>query len=236
MDKKLNTGAIVTSYIIGAIALTLGILTCVFSGNSGFHKTIIMMVGIIVVVIASIDLLGLIRDLFRPKLVDTSLIDYHRSLMSAVSLAIGIIVIIVANNITSENNGRYADIVFDYISLLAGISLVVVGATTLLKGIIFAVRKDDVKSKNIYRILGGIILLVAGILVLCLIFPATGDEVFHIFFMMLGIYIIIFALAIILVTTNTLIIYQKAKKITEAAIDEIEENEETQDGENHGEE
>lgn len=205
--------SIVWYYIIGAIALLAGILTCIFSDNGDFQHVIILILGILIIIDASLRILGNVLKIFRARAIHSVDEDYASSIVCASELAVGVIVVAIAESIKS--NVQYADIIFDYVTLFGGIFFIVVGCTTLIKGIFYLARKYPTKDKNIYRVVGGFILIIAGTLVLAIVYPASDEAVFHLFFMLLGIYLIVFAAGIIIATTITYITHRRLEKLGE---------------------
>lgn len=212
--------SIVWYYILGAIALLAGILTCVFSNNGDFQYVIILILGIIVIIDASLRILANVLKIFRARAIHSVDEDYANSIVCASELAVGVIIIAIANSI--KTSVLYADIIFDYVSLFGGIFLIVVGCTGLIKGIYYLSKRYPTKDKNIYRLIGGIILVIAGILVLAIIYPAPQETVFQLFFMLLGIYLIVFAAGILIATTITFITHRKLEKLGDDENNSIE--------------
>ena len=219
MLQKGSLANTIFNFVMAALLLTAGILTCAFAGNAQFQSVIIMIVGILVIIEAAFQLLFQVINVFRAGK-DTTIVKTNlgAAITGASGLAIGIILVFMAISLNPEAEGYnpdYAAVVFQYVGLFAGILLVAVGAVLLIEGTVFMVKKAQSVPASIGMLVLSAVLITAGILTI--VFLTDRANALLTFFIILGILLILAAVALIVGTILGLV---ANKKGGEAVIEE----------------
>lgn len=208
--------------IVAALILTAGILTTVYANNASFQYWIIMLLGIFIIVDASFRLLFTVFKFFRTPVGGVLVQDNGAAVAGGVELALGIATILIAETLkpveASQVNPHAgeANIVFKYLALLAGILCIVVGTIFVISACVYLAKRINKQVNSIIAIVVGAALIAAGIIVLALVYPKDASEILGVFFLVLGIYLIILAVLLLAGTIATLIFGKKEDEASEA--------------------
>ena len=209
MFKKGGIAWIVWNILFAALFMTLGIVTCVNSGNSDFQNVVILIAGIIVIVDASLRLLTLALTIIASKAEKEISTQVARAAASSSELAIGILLILV-----SQGQSAYLVVLFQYLAYFIGILLIILGAVAVLFSVVFLIRKVSTMGAKIGGIIIGALLVTGGILVLVY---ANQEAMLQIFFVLFGILLILIAVAMIFGTIGVAIAVRHGAKLAEEA-------------------
>lgn len=222
MLQKGSLANIIFNFVMAALLMTAGILTCVFAGNAQFQSVIIMIVGILVIIEAAFQLLFQVINVFKVHDVTVMKTNMGAAIAGASGLAVGIILVYMAISLNPDAAGYnpdYAAVVFQYVGLFAGILLIAVGAVLLIEGIVFMVKKAQKLGASIFTLVLAALLIVAGILTI--IFLTNPSNVLYAFFIILGILLIVAALVFIVGTIVVIVaLKQSSKEVPEAKVEE----------------
>ena len=222
MLQKGSLANIIFNFVMAALLMTAGILTCVFAGNAQFQSVIIMIVGILVIIEAAFQLLFQVINVFKVHDVTVMKTNMGAAIAGASGLAVGIILVYMAISLNPDAAGYnpdYAAVVFQYVGLFAGILLITVGAVLLIEGIVFMVKKAQKLGASIFTLVLAALLIVAGILTI--IFLTNPSNVLYAFFIILGILLIVAALVFIVGTIVVIVaLKQSSKEVPEAKVEE----------------
>ena len=187
MTKKKSTLWNIWNIIVAVLFVGIGILTCAFAGSVDFQNTIILIVGIILLVIAGLQIVAQVLRIVFAGNESTMAADFSIAGVTASELALGIVAIIV-----SKNPGS-AEIVFKYLGYFLGIFLLSIGAIMIIYEIVFLVKKLHPVIVGVGTMIGGLVPLVLGILVI--VFLNDQEKFLTFFFICLGILFILLGLA-----------------------------------------
>ncbi len=222
MLQKGSLANIIFNFVMAALLMTAGILTCVFAGNAQFQSVIIMIVGILVIIEAAFQLLFQVINVFKVHDVTVMKTNMGAAIAGASGLAVGIILVYMAVSLNPDAAGYnpdYAAVIFQYVGLFAGILLITVGAVLLIEGIVFMVKKAQKLGASIFTLVLATLLIVAGILTI--IFLTNPSNVLYAFFIILGILLIVAALVFIVGTIVVIVaLKQGNKEVPEAKVEE----------------
>jgi len=223
MFKKGGVVWIIWNVLFAALFVTLGIITCINSGNPDFQNVIILIAGILVIVDASLRLLALALSIMLNTEEETLRGQLGRSAVSSSELAIGILLILV-----SQGESAYLTVLFQYLAYFIGILLIVLGSVALLFGIVFLIKKVGSVAANILGLFVGALLIVGGILVLIY---ANQEALLQIFFVFFGIMFVLIGVALLVGTVLTAIQIRRFKAAAKAAENAAPENQNAVEGE-----
>lgn len=209
MFKKGGIAWIVWNVLFAALFMTLGIVTCVNSGNADFQNVVILIAGIIVIVDASLRLLTLALTIIASKAEKELGTQIGRAAASSSELAIGILLILV-----SQGQSAYLVVLFQYLAYFIGILLITLGAVAALFSVVFLIRKVSTMGAKIGGIIIGALLVTGGILVLVY---ANQEAMLQIFFVLFGILLILIAVAMIFGTIGVTLAVRHGAKVAEEA-------------------
>ena len=215
MAKKKSTLWNVWNIVVALLFVGIGILTCAFSSNSDFQNTIILIVGIVLLVIAGLQICFQILRIVLAGDETTISADLSIAGVTASEIALGIVAIMVSQEMTS------AQAVFKYLGYFLGIVLLSVGGILIVYEIVFLVKKKHKLPVGIATIIGALIPIVLGILVL--VFLNDQDRFLTFVFVFIGIIFILAGICHLALT----IVKMRAKH----AIDKVVEGEEEKEPE-----
>ena len=188
-----------------AVFVVLGIVAIANARNVDFRNAIILVAGIILIVLASLQLLFNVINVFRlSKETVVFKTNYGVAVGAASELSVGILLILVSSEQTSM------EVIFHYLANFIGILLIVLGAVAVFYAILYLVKKVNSVTANIGSIIGGAIVITLGIL--AIIFLNKEDNFLVFFFTCFGILFLLFGLCYLFLTIYTLITLKKAKK------------------------
>ena len=209
MTKKQSILWNIWSFVVAVLFVGIGILTCAFAGNTDFQNTIILIVGIILIVIAGLQMTAQVLRIILAGNEETRSIDFSIASVTAGELALGIVAIIVSQNPES------AQIVFKYLGYFLGIFLLTAGAIMIIYEIVFLVRKVHNALIGVGTIIGGLILVTLGVLVI--VFLNDQQKFLTFFFVCLGILFILIGLGYLALTIMRIRKQRLLKKAAKAA-------------------
>ena len=211
MLKKGGLGWTIWNVLLGVLLVVGGILCCACSGDYNFQKTVILILGILIIVDASFRLLTQVIKIF--SIADLTVIktDSNNAVIGASELAIGILMIFVHNEFS------YANIVFRYLAYFVGILFVVGGVV----GLIFLIRKHNSVLTNVLEMLVAACLILLGIIIMIYL-PDPGTAL-RVFFILSGIILILFGLILTCATAYIAVRLHKDAKALKAKAKEAEE-------------
>ena len=204
------------NFFVAALFVTLGVVTCVNSGNVDFQNVIILIAGILVIVDASLRLLTLALSIIANTEEETLRSQLGRAAASSSELAIGILLVLV-----SRGESAYLTVLFQYLAYFLGILLITLGCVALLFAIVFMVKKVGKTVANILSIVCGIILVTGGILILVY---ANQEALLQLFFIFFGILLILVGLALLMGTIVFIAQARAAAKLAKSVAKEAKES------------
>ena len=213
MVKRGSLGWLVWNLVFAAAFITFGIINLIFNSNSDYQAVIIMIVGIIVVLDASIRLLLnviTVINLGKEKIyIDTR----RRAVLASLELAVGISVIHLANTIRTWEI-QSVEFFFRFVGDFFGIAAIVLAGLGLIYGVILAIKTKRKLIDIILIIVGAAILVTVGILILVFL---KDENVLRAFFIFFG---VLFLATGIMLCGGSFFLYFKHKK----ALAEVEKN------------
>lgn len=204
MFKKGGFLWVLWNLIVAAAFITLGVVTCVQSGNPDFQNIIILIVGILVIVDASLRLLTLALSIIMKTEEEAVRGQIGRAAACSSELAVGILLILV-----SRGESAYLTVLFQYLAYFLGILLITMGAVAILFGVVFLVKKVATLAYNIFAFIVGALLVTGGVLVLVY---ANQEALLQLFFIFFGIILILVGIVAVFATVAFLIHARNLKK------------------------
>ena len=171
--------------VVALLFVTLGVITCAFSGNVDFQNTIIRIVGIILLVIAGLQITFQILRIILAGDETTVSADLSIAGVTASELALGIVMIIISNE-------GGAEIIFKYLGYFLGIALISAGGIVFIYEIVFLIKKHHKLGLAILSMIGALIPVALGIIVL--VFINDQQRFLTFFFVCVGILFILLGL------------------------------------------
>ena len=175
--------------LVAALFITLGIVTCINSGDQDYQNVIILIAGILVIVDAGLRLFMLALSIMLNTAAETLRSQLGRAVAASSELAIGILLILV-----SQGQSAYLTVLFQYLAYFLGILLITLGSVAILFGIVFIVKKISNVASNIAAIILGALLVTGGALVLVY---ANQEALLQIFFVFFGIVFILVGIGVL---------------------------------------
>ena len=192
MTKSKHTLWNIWNIVVALLFVTIGVLTCAFSGDKDFQNTIILIVGIVLLVIAGLQIGFQILRIILAGDETTVSADLSIAGVTASELALGIVAILVSKDMTS------ASAVFKYLGYFLGIVLLSVGGLLIIYEIVFLVRKKHKLPLGIATIIGALVPIALGIVVL--VFLNDQDRFLTFVFVCIGIIFILLGLGYLALT------------------------------------
>lgn len=222
MLKRGTVGWLIWTVVIAAILITFGILNIAFNNNAEYQSVIIMIVGILVVVDASIRLL--VNVLTIVTLSNDRIYAYTKrsAIVSSLELAVGISIIHLAR-IVDTSGIVTAEFLFRFIGNFIGITMIVLASIMLIYGIILIIKTKRRLLDIVLILIAAAILIVVGILDLIYI---KDENVLRVFFIFFGIIGIISGLMALL---GSLLVFRLTRKKANLAKEIVAEKNETQE-------
>lgn len=175
--------------LVAALFITLGIVTCINSGDQDYQNVIILIAGILVIVDAGLRLFMLALSIMLNTAAETLRSQLGRAVAASSELAIGILLILV-----SQGQSAYLTVLFQYLAYFLGILLITLGSVAILFGIVFIIKKISNVASNIAAIILGALLVTGGALVLVY---ANQEALLQIFFVFFGILFILVGIGVL---------------------------------------
>ena len=227
MLKRGSIGWVIWNVVLAALFITFGILNFVHNDNLDYQAVIIMIIGILVVVDASIRLFVhvlTIINLGKERIyVDTR----RHAIASSLELAVGISVINLASIIKDQAFGS-VNFLFRFIGNFFGIAAIVLAGIVLIYGLVLAIKTKRKPIDIVMIILAAVILAVAGALILVYL---RNENVLKAFFIFFGIIALVIGVALLCGTFLILAIARKKAKIIQSQIVEQTNEEQGQEQE-----
>ncbi len=192
MAKKNSLWWNIWNIVVAVLFIGLGILTCAFSSNTDFQNTIILIVGIILLVIAGLQITFQVLRIILAGDETTVTADLSIAGVTASEIALGIVAIIV-----SQNQGS-AEIVFKYLGYFLGILLLSIGAILVIYEIVFLAKKRHPVFRGVLTIIGALIPVGLGVLVM--VFLNDQKNFLTFFFVCIGLLFIFLGLGWLMLT------------------------------------
>ncbi len=212
MTKKNSPIWTIWNIVVALLFVGLGVLTCAFASNTDFQNTILLITGIILLVIAGLQIIFQVLRIILAGDETTVSADLSIAGVSSTELALGIVVIMVSQNIAS------AQIVFQYLGYFLGILLVSVGGILIIYEIVFLVRKLHAIARGIITMLVSLIPVALGIVVM--VFLSDEKNFLTFFFVCVGILFILIGIGYLALT---ILKFRKDRALAKAAAENPEE-------------
>lgn len=206
--KKSTLWWSIWNIVVALLFVGIGILTCAFSSNTDFQNTIILIVGIVLLVIAGLQICFQILRIILAGDETTVSADLSIAGVTASEIALGIVAIMVSQEMTS------AQAVFKYLGYFLGVVLLSVGGILIVYEIVFLVKKKHKLPLGIATIIGALIPIVLGILVL--VFLNDQERFLTFVFVFIGIIFILAGIGHLVLT----ILKMRAKHVIDEVVKE----------------
>jgi len=181
MFKRGTKSWLIWTIILAALFIGFGIVNLVFNDNRDYQSVLILILGILVIIDASIRLLLNIFTVARLSEANVIADTRRHAVYASFELALGISLISLSNLIKSYELGQ-VEFLFRFIGTFLGITALVMAGLTLLYAIILIVRSNTQASKIVGMILGVAILVTVGVLALVYLRDQNVIRVFFIYF------------------------------------------------------
>ncbi len=202
MLKRGSIGWIIWNLVEAVILVAGGVLCCAYCNNADFQKTVLLIVGILVTLDATLRLTLGVIDIIRIGDLSVMKTDYLQALTGSLELALGIILIL------SYTEAASLEVIFKFIGLFIGIFLITIGVVALIYATVYIVKKLNSLIGNIFSIIGAALVITIGVLTIVYL---TKQETIMLFFL------IIFGLLLIGcgigLAIGTIMIARKVKKV-----------------------
>ncbi len=192
------------NYVEAALLLVAGICFLIFCQNETLRNIFLILVGTILIADGSLRIVSDFIPLFR--ITDAKSLHFANIVPGAFELALGIT--FVSTEILN---------VIGILATFIGILMIVGGVFLVLFGIAFIVKKFYSLYLPIVEIVLGAVLIVLGSLVLAFV---TGEMMFTIFLVVIGIFFVAAAIMLIVYTTTVLREMRMAAKALAKAVEE----------------
>ena len=160
MTKKKSQLWNIWNIVVALLFVGLGVLTCAFCSNTDFQNTIILIVGIVLLVIAGLQITFQVLRIILSGDETTVSADLSIAGVTASEIALGIVTILVSQNITS------AELIFKYLGYFLGILLLSIGGIVIIYEIIFLIKKRHTIPVSVGTIIAALVPVALGIVVL----------------------------------------------------------------------
>lgn len=213
MFRKGKIGWTIWNIVEGLLLITAGLLFCIYSKNTDFQATCILIVAILVIVDAALRLTLNVISVFGLgdlKLIKT---DFAAAVSGTGELSLGIGLIFLQQDFSK------GEILFEAIGRFVGIFLIVLAAIVAIYGIVYIVKKLQGMGVSIAYFIFAAICLTLGIL--ALIYLTKGENVRMFFFIAMGIILLVAGISVIYLTIEFLVEIKKTKKVVKEVVHDV---------------
>lgn len=209
MFKRGSIGWIVWNVIESLILMVGGILSCVYCASTNFQKTALLIVGIMLIVDASLRMILGVFDTIRIGNHSIVKTDYIQVFTGSLELALGIVFSLTYTEATS------LEVVFKFVGLFLGILLITLGIVAFVYAIAYIAKRISTLFNNIISIIGASLLITIG--TLAIIYLTKQQTVMTIFLIVLGIILIACGIGLLILTITIARGAKKVKKFVKTA-------------------
>ena len=205
MFKRGTKSWLIWNIALAALFIAFGIVNLVLNDNHDYQSTLFLILGILIIIDASIRLLFNVLTVARLGQ-EKILVDTRRhAIYASFELAVGISAISLSNLIKSYELIQ-VEFLFRFLGTFLGITAIVMAGLLLIFAIIFIVRSTRRAADIVLMILGVAILVTAGVLALVYL---RDENVLRAFFIFFGICFLISGTLLLL---GSIIFFALAKK------------------------
>lgn len=214
MFRKGSLSWFVWKIIEAVLLLTAGILCFINSGDSDFQYTIILTIGVLVIVDASLRLLTGVFNVVSLSNLTIATTDSGAAVAGSLELAAGISLCVISSD-------RSGEALFQFIGNFLGILMIVGGVVALCLSILYIAKKANDNKTNILMLIGSIVAIALGIIILVQINNAANSAtstVMQVFLVIVGITFCVWTLYVIcemvLIGMGKKVVHNVVKDIT----------------------
>lgn len=157
MFRKGKIGWLLLNIFEAVLLIVAGVLAMAYCRNAGFQNAIILAIGIIVIVDAvlriALDVVSVI-NIGDVTLIKTT---YGQAITGALEMACGVLLAVIGSDL------EQATIVFRFIGIFIGTLVAISGLIAIVYAVVYLIKKAGVTWKNILLIVIGVLLIAGGI-------------------------------------------------------------------------